>query len=358
MMNGVAQFVAPMTQTLLDDAAVDAFLAAPAVGPSIDWDAPPPAPPEPKPADPYSWDDLDPGPSESDPSWAAFGAAAEDAADASSGTKKKLSAAEREKARDEQMLRDARESIRKRGWSEGEVKWRAWLATRGHDVQVNDWNLHKYVDGECIPPSRDPFWLNANEKKLPDYEAGNDGPNEDPEPPIKNLMGEVIGPKHAPPRILHLPELWADVRAGELEAAGLGRKVGARYMWRQTVQNVRLEVQVPPGTSARDLRVTMEPSRLAVQVGAGPPILDEELYMRIYVGSNTDDDVSIWEVQDRRVVVFHLTKWHRLAAGNVRDASRTWWPRAFVSEPPFQDGGDMVHPPHEYYNLKGKAGEI
>ena len=61
-----------------------------------------------------------------------------------------------------------------------------------------------------------------------------------------------------------------------------------------------------------------------------------------------------------RVVVFHLTKWHRLAAGNVRDASRTWWPRAFVSEPPFQDleGGDMVHPPHEYYNLKGKAGEI
>ena len=348
------------TQTLLDDAAVDAFLAAPAVGPSIDWDAPPPAPPDPKPADPYSWDDLDPGPSESDPSWAAFGAAAEDAADASSGTKKKLSAAEREKARDEQMLRDARESIRKRGWSEGEVKWRAWLATRGHDVQVNDWNLHKYVDGECIPPSRDPFWLNANEKELPDYEAGNDGPNEDPEPPIKNLMGEVIGPKHAPPRILHLPELWADVRAGELEAAGLGRKVGARYMWRQTVQNVRLEVQVPPGTSARDLRVTMEPSRLAVQVGAGPPILDEELYMRIYVGSNTDDDVSIWEVQDRRVVVFHLTKWHRLAAGNVRDASRTWWPRAFVSEPPFQDleGGDMVHPPHEYYNLKGKAGEI
>ena len=162
-----------MTQTLLDDAAVDAFLAAPAVGPSIDWDAPPPAPPTPKPADPYSWDDVDPGPSESDPSWAAFGAAAADAADASSGTKKKLSAAEREKARDEQMLRDARESIRKRGWSEGEVKWRAWLATRGHDVQVNDWNLHKYVDGECIPPSRDPFWLNANEKELLDYEAGN-----------------------------------------------------------------------------------------------------------------------------------------------------------------------------------------
>ena len=44
------------------------------------------------------------------------------------------------------MLRDARESIRKRGWSEGEVKWRV-ARERGHDVQVNDWTLHKYVDG-------------------------------------------------------------------------------------------------------------------------------------------------------------------------------------------------------------------
>ena len=29
---------------------------------------------------------------------------------------------------------------------------------------VHDWNLYQYIDGECIPPSRDPFWLNANEK--------------------------------------------------------------------------------------------------------------------------------------------------------------------------------------------------
>ena len=80
------------------------------------------------------------------------------------------------------------------------------------------------------------------------------------------------------------------------------------------------------------------------------PILDEELYMRIYVGSNTDDDVSIWEVQDRRVVVFHLTKWHRLAAGNVRDASRTWWRQCFVTEEPFPH----ENPHGEYYNQKDK----
>ena len=212
-----------MTQTLLDDAAVDAFLAAPAVGPSIDWDAPPPAPPEPKPADPYSWDDLDPGPSESDPSWAAFGAAAEDAADASSGTKKKLSAAEREKARDEQMLRDARESIRKRGWTEGEVKWRSWLARRGHDTMVHDWNLYRYIDGDCIPPSRDPFWLNANEVPLPDYEAGNDVPNEVGPMEVTSILGERIEPKWKPPRVVQLEPLWHDVDSEDLITRGLGR---------------------------------------------------------------------------------------------------------------------------------------
>lgn len=77
-----------------------------------------------------------------------------------------------ERLRDAEEVKQARESIRKRGWSEGEVRWRSWLARRGHDVMVSDWNLHQYVDGECIPPSRDPFWLNANEKPLPDYEAG------------------------------------------------------------------------------------------------------------------------------------------------------------------------------------------
>ena len=77
---------------------------------------------------------------------------------------RRLSKEEREKLKDEQQLAEARESIRKRGWSEAEVKWRSWLATRGHDVQVNDWNLHKYVEGECTPPSRDPWFLNAHDR--------------------------------------------------------------------------------------------------------------------------------------------------------------------------------------------------
>ena len=113
---------------------------------------------------------------------------------------------------------------------------------------------------------------------------------------------------------------------------------------------MQLEVKLPPGTSARELRVNMQPTRLTVQVGAEPPIFDEELFMKIYVGSNTDEDCSIWEVQDKRVIVFHLVKWHRLKAGNVRDASKTWWCKCLMSEEAF----DLKVPHGEYYNQKEK----
>ena len=66
--------------------------------------------------------------------------------------------------------------------------------------------------------------------------------------------------------------------------------------------------------------------RAAARPGGGcllySPIFDEQLYMKIYVGGPADDEASIWELQDKRVVVFNLVKWHRLSAGNVRDTSR------------------------------------
>ena len=83
-------------------------------------------------------------------------------------------------------------------------------------------------------------------------------------------------------------------------ADALGR-LSERCCWRQTTSMVYVELAVPEGTSARDLRVSMRPTHLSVTVGH-EPLLDEELYMKIYVGSNTDDDCSIWEVQDKRVL--------------------------------------------------------
>ena len=73
--------------------------------------------------------------------------------------------------------------------------------------------------------------------------------------------------------------------------------------------------------------------------------------MRIYVGSNADDNSSVWELVDKRVLIFHLTKWHRLEAGNVRDASRTWWRRCLAKEPLFEN----EHPPNAYYEAKERG---
>lgn len=330
---------------------VDAFLSFRG-DMDVRWDKPRV---EPTPAPPSvagcSWDGVHPGPDEDDVSWAEFDSAIPvDTRRKVIPSNKKLTKEQRQKLKDEQQLAEARESIRKRGWSEGEVKWRSWLATRGHDVQVNDWNLHKYVEGECIPPSRDPWFLNANDKEMPDYEAGNDGvENEDPEPEVTDILSQPIRPawRYPPPKPLR--PLWGDVDEAMLLLQGLGRRSDT-YYWRQTTSTVQLEVKLPEGTSARELRVSMQPTRLTVQIGAEPPLFDEELFMKIYVGSNTDEDCSIWEVQDKRVIVFHLVKWHRLKAGNARDASKTWWCKCMKDESAF----DLKVPHAEYYNQKEK----
>ena len=149
---------------------------------------------------------------------------------------------------------------------------------------------------------------------LPDYEAGNDVPNEVGPMEVTTILGERIEPKWKPPRAVVLPPLWHDVDGADLVTRGLGR-VCEGYYWRQTIKMVRLEVKVPEGTSARDLRVTIEPTRIAIaaaRADGGGVLFDEELFMKIYVGSNADEETSIWELQDKRVVVFHLVKWHAL----------------------------------------------
>jgi len=298
----------------------------------------------------YTWEDIDFGPPETDDSWAPFMPKDFNLGDGKAlKGGKKLTKEQRQKEKDAEQLAEARESIRKRGWTEGEVKWRSWLARRGHDTMVNDWNLYRHIDGECIPPSRDPFWINANEVPLPDYEAGNDVPNEVGPMEVTSILGERIEPKWKPPRVVELRPLWEDIDGDDLVEKGLGR-LTENYYWRQTLGMVFIEVKVPEGTSARDLRVAIEPNRLSIAVGSNPPLFDEELYMKIYVGSNADSETSICELQDKRVVIFHLDKWHRLAAGNVRDSSRTWWRQCFASEEPFTH----TNPHGEYYNQKDK----
>ena len=300
----------------MDDRDVGEFLKFRGHMDSVNWSAPPPkgkraealsggpstrAPCLQEEGQSFTWDDIDTGPPESDDSWEAFAPKNGDGRDgkllASGG--KKLTKEQKQKLKDFEQLADARESIRRRGWTEGEVKWRSWLARRGHDVQVNDWNLHKYIDGECIPPSRDPFWLNANEVPLPDYETGNDVPNEVGPMEVTSILGERIEPKWKPARAPVLRPLWQDVDGADLIERGLGR-VTETYYWRQTIGSVLLEVKVPEGTSARDLKVVIEPSRLSIAIGHDAPLFNETLYMKCYVGSAADNEASLWELQDKR----------------------------------------------------------
>jgi hypothetical protein len=354
-----------MTYQVADDDGVGEFLAFRGELENINWEATPQrgkraealgggpsikAPCLQEETQGFTWEDIDFGPGDSDDSWAGFTRPDDNVSDGKALTAggKKLTKEQRQKLKDQEQLAEARESIRKRGWTEGEVKWRSWLARRGHDVMVNDWNLYKHIDGDCIPPSRDPFWINSNEVPLPDYEAGNDVPNEVGPMEVTTILGERIEPKWQPPRIVQLGPLWADVDGDDLVARGLGR-VTENYFWKQTVGMVYVEVKVPDGTSARDLQVAIEPTRLSITINS-QPFFDEELSMKIYVGSNADAETSIWELQDKRVVVFHLVKWHRLHAGNVRDSSRTWWRQCFPHEEPFE----LTNPHGDYYSEKDK----
>ena len=311
----------PTRRTMADDEDVPAFLKFRGQLDDINWSAPLPkgrrtemlsggpqvrAPCLTEESHAFQWEDIDEGPAESDDSWAAFAPKDQINLDGKLlAGGKKLSKEQRQKQKDAEQLAEARDSIRRRGWTEGEVKWRSWLARRGHDTMVQDWNLYQYIDGECIPPSRDPFWINSNEVRLlraatfeagvptmgpcgrqraeraprvfrcaptpvitsptpprppfaaslapalvtasqvplPDYEAGNDVPNEVGPMEVTNILGERIEPKWKPPRVTELEPLWHDVDGATLVEQGLGR-VTEGYYWRQT-----MGARAPPPSS-------------------------------------------------------------------------------------------------------------
>eukprot|EP00965_Chrysotila_dentata_P162007 5349625-Pleurochrysis_carterae.AAC.2 len=66
--------------------------------------------------------------------------------------------------------------------------------------------------------------------------------NEEPEPVLTNLMGEVIAPKHAPLKPRRLKPLWSDVDGDALVRHTLGRKTDS-YCWQQSTTQARAETR-------------------------------------------------------------------------------------------------------------------
>ncbi|KAG8466646.1 hypothetical protein KFE25_008025 [Diacronema lutheri] len=204
-------------------------------------------------------------------------------------------------------VRGAIERNRARGWTPDDVRWHAWIGTRGSDVVVTDTNVHRYARIVSTPPE----------------------PSGSPRAPVAAAAGRAPAGAHAraPP-----------------PSAGLGADLGL-YSWTQTVKRVELTVPVPAGSRARQLVVVMQRAHICVGRVGEPPIVNAALAMPIYVGGGADEDGSYWELVDGRAVVLHLSKWHSRERANCRDASETWWRSCFADEPPCA----LPAPPVAYY---------
>lgn len=80
--------------------------------------------------------------------------------------------------------------------------------------------------------------------------------------------------------------------------------------WYQTLEEVFIEVQVPPGTRAQDIQCGLQSRHVALAVG-GREILKGKLF------DSTIADEGTWTLEDRKMVRIVLTK-------TKRDAANCW----------------------------------
>ncbi|XP_071846333.1 nudC domain-containing protein 2-like isoform X2 [Apostichopus japonicus] len=86
--------------------------------------------------------------------------------------------------------------------------------------------------------------------------------------------------------------------------------------WYQTMEEVTLEVNVPEGTTSKEIKVDFKPKHLTCRVRAGE--IKGELFERVLV------DDCLWSLEDRKKVQIMLVK-SRRSADNC-------WPSLFVDQ--------------------------
>eukprot|EP00657_Telonema_sp_P-1_P004428 TRINITY_DN2024_c0_g1_i4.p1 TRINITY_DN2024_c0_g1~~TRINITY_DN2024_c0_g1_i4.p1 ORF type:complete len:282 (-),score=89.81 TRINITY_DN2024_c0_g1_i4:117-962(-) len=220
-----------------------------------------------------------------------------------------------------------REAWRKsiEGLTEEEIKWKAWLATRGHDVTITESNVADYCEvapaGEQAEMARPaPTGLNEfyQPPPLPENPCPEYGCEEEFETPflLRKHIKACHPPTFPPPHI----ESWDD---REIED-GMGAKYPT-YSWRQDTSHAYMRVPVPRGTTAADVVVKLKKNHIFIGTKAGLTLINSKTANPIYV-----DEFEIqWELEPvyDPYLVIHLTKFFRKEASNCRDASETWWTR-------------------------------
>ncbi|KAA1107260.1 hypothetical protein PGT21_008327 [Puccinia graminis f. sp. tritici] len=89
------------------------------------------------------------------------------------------------------------------------------------------------------------------------------------------------------------------------------------FTWKQSLQDVTLNIPVPPGTKARDLVVEIKKSKLKVGLKGKEPIMDGTLCKEI------KQEESTWTLDDNKEINLHLEKINQMS----------WWENVLTHHP-------------------------
>uniref|UniRef100_A0A7N0SYQ5 CS domain-containing protein n=1 Tax=Kalanchoe fedtschenkoi TaxID=63787 RepID=A0A7N0SYQ5_KALFE len=89
------------------------------------------------------------------------------------------------------------------------------------------------------------------------------------------------------------------------------------YSWTQTLQEVTINVPVPPGTKSRTIVCDIKKKHLKMGLKGQPPIIEGELYENVKV------DDSFWSLEDQKSVSILLTKHNQME----------WWKSLVKGDP-------------------------
>ncbi|KAH9440461.1 hypothetical protein Pst134EB_031073 [Puccinia striiformis f. sp. tritici] len=109
------------------------------------------------------------------------------------------------------------------------------------------------------------------------------------------------------------------------------------FTWKQTLQDLTLNIPVPPGTKARDLVVEIKKTKLKVGLKGKEPILDGTLCKEI------KQEESTWTLDDNKEISLHLEKisqmswWENITPENSKLSELDGETRAMVEKMMFDN---------------------
>ncbi|XP_028121624.1 protein BOBBER 1-like [Camellia sinensis] len=90
-----------------------------------------------------------------------------------------------------------------------------------------------------------------------------------------------------------------------------------KYSWVQSLQEVTINIPVPPGTKSREIACEMKKNHLKVGLKGQPPIIDGELFQSIKV------EDCFWSLEDQKSISVLLTKQNQME----------WWKSLVKGDP-------------------------